>query len=177
MVPLGLQNITIKRGERLRRRAEIFGVKELLIKILKEEKTQGKLVTLLPGILKKPLLHILRFKKNQTLQVLKVGITIQDCNFWACLSLVSRLSERTVTIIKKIQWNTFYWFKDPYNVTLCFVILFFALTLLFWFVVQYKYPCLSIYMYCRKHTMCTTWFLNSLLAAVNQSLVHQTTTI
>ena len=56
-------------------------VKELLIKFCKEEKTQGKLVTLLPGILEKPLLHILGFKKNQTLQVLKVGITIQDCNF------------------------------------------------------------------------------------------------
>jgi len=81
MVLLGLLNITIKRGERLRRKAKILGVKELLIKFCKEEKTQGKLVTLLPGILEKLLLHILGFKKNQTLQVLKVGITIQDCNF------------------------------------------------------------------------------------------------
>ena len=55
MVPLGLQNITIKRGEGLWRRVENLGVRELLIKFCKEEKTQGKLVTLLPGILEKPL--------------------------------------------------------------------------------------------------------------------------
>ena len=48
---LGTPEYHYKKGERLRRRAEIFGVKELLIKILKEEKTQGILVTLLPGIL------------------------------------------------------------------------------------------------------------------------------
>ena len=58
-----------------------FRSERTIDKILKEEKTQGKLVTLLPGILEKPLLHILGFKKNQILQVLKVGITIQDCNF------------------------------------------------------------------------------------------------
>ena len=81
MVPLGLQNITLKRGEGLQRKAEILGVKELFIKFCKEEKTQGKLITLLPRILKKSLLHIFGYKNNQTLQVLKVGITIQDCNF------------------------------------------------------------------------------------------------
>ena len=58
-----------------------WGVKRTIDKILKEEKTQRKLVTLLPDILEKPLLHILGFKKNQTLQVLKIGINIQDCNF------------------------------------------------------------------------------------------------
>ena len=70
-----------KREGKVAKKVEILGVKELLIKFCKEEKTQGKLVTLLPGILEKPLLHILGFKKNQTLQVLKVGITIQDCIF------------------------------------------------------------------------------------------------
>ena len=61
----------------MRRKAEILGVKkELLIKFCKEEKTQEKLITLLPGIPEKPLMHILGFKKNQTLQVLEAEIAI-----------------------------------------------------------------------------------------------------
>ena len=63
------------------------------------------------------------------------------------------------------------------TITLCFYYFVLCITLLFWFVVHYKYPCLLVYVYCRKHALCTTWFLNSPLAAVNQSPVHQTTTI
>ena len=70
-----------KGGKVAEKKREWKSKKELLIKFCREEKTQGKLVTLLPGILEKPLLLILGFKKNQILQVLKVGITIQDCNF------------------------------------------------------------------------------------------------
>ena len=60
----------------MQRKAEILGVKELLIKFCKEEKTQEKLITLLLDILEKPLMHILEFKKNQTLQVLEAEIAI-----------------------------------------------------------------------------------------------------
>ena len=60
----------------MRRKLEILGVKELLIKFCKEEKTQEKLITLLPDILEKPLMHILGLKKNQTLQVLEAEIAI-----------------------------------------------------------------------------------------------------
>ena len=60
----------------MRRKLEILGVKELLIKFCKEEKTQEKLITLLLDILEKPLMHILGFKKNQTLQVLEAEIAI-----------------------------------------------------------------------------------------------------
>ena len=70
-----------KGGKVEEKKREFKSKKELLIKFCREEKTQGKLVTQLPGILEKPLLHILGFKKNQTLQVLKVEIAIQDCNF------------------------------------------------------------------------------------------------
>ena len=70
-----------KGGKVEEKKREFKSKKELLIKFCREEKNQGKLVTLLPSILEKPLLRILVFKKNQTLQVLKVGITIQDCNF------------------------------------------------------------------------------------------------
>ena len=54
MVPLGFPEYHYKKGEGLRRKAENLGVRELLIKFCKEEKTLGKLVTLLPGILEKP---------------------------------------------------------------------------------------------------------------------------
>ena len=40
-----------KREGKVAKKEEILGVKELLIKFCKEKKTQGKLVTLLPGIL------------------------------------------------------------------------------------------------------------------------------
>ena len=63
-------------------------------KILREEQI------LLPDILQRPLLHILEFNENQTLQVLKAEIAIQDCNFWAWLDLVSRPSE--LSVIKQI---------------------------------------------------------------------------
>ena len=36
-------------------------------------------------------------------------------------------------------------------------------------VIQYKYPCLLVYLYYKKHALCTTWFLNSSLTAVNQA--------
>ena len=45
------------------------------------------------------------------------------------------------------------------------------------FVVQYKYSCLLVYVYCRKHALCTTWFLNSLFSCGEPSPVHQTTII
>ena len=60
----------------MQRKAEISGVKELLIKFCKGEKTKEKLITLLPDIPEKPLMHILGFKKNQTLQVLEAEIAI-----------------------------------------------------------------------------------------------------
>ena len=63
------------------------------------------------------------------------------------------------------------------TITMCFYYFVLCITLLFWFVVQYKYPCLLVYMYYRKHALCTTWFLNSPLATVNQNPVHQTTII
>ena len=53
--------------------------------------------------------------------------------------------------------------------------MFFEFTLLFWYVFQYEYPYLSFYVYCRKHPLCITWFLNSLLAVVSQGPVNQTT--
>ena len=49
--------------------------------LCRKENTKGKKKVLLPGILQKPLLHILGFNENQTLQVLKAEIAIQDCNF------------------------------------------------------------------------------------------------
>ena len=99
----GIPEFHHKRRGRLRRKGGDFWEEKLSIKFfVKEEKTEGNFITLFPGILWKPLLHILGLKKNQTLQVLKVEIAIQDCNFWACLNLVSRLSEHTVTITKQI---------------------------------------------------------------------------
>ena len=50
-------------------------------KICGEEKILREKQILLPGILQKPLLHMLGFNENQTLQVLKAEIVIQDCNF------------------------------------------------------------------------------------------------
>ena len=52
---LGTSEYHYKKGGMIVKKGrENLGVKELLIKFLKEEKTQGKLVTLLPGILEKP---------------------------------------------------------------------------------------------------------------------------
>ena len=49
---LGTSEYHYKKGGMIAKKGrENLGVKELLIKFLKEEKTQGKLVTLLPGIL------------------------------------------------------------------------------------------------------------------------------
>ena len=48
---LGTPEYHYKREGKVAKKAEILGVKELLIKFCKEEKTQGKLVTLLPRIL------------------------------------------------------------------------------------------------------------------------------
>ena len=45
------------------------------------------------------------------------------------------------------------------------------------FVVQYKYSCLLVYVYCRKHVLCTSWFLNSPFSYDKPSPVHQTTII
>ena len=53
IVPLGLQNITIKKGEGLRRNKENLKTGEPSIKFCQGEKTQRKLVKLFPGILKK----------------------------------------------------------------------------------------------------------------------------
>ena len=47
----GIPKYHYKREGNVTKKREILGVKELLIKFCKEEKTQGKLVTLLPGIL------------------------------------------------------------------------------------------------------------------------------
>ena len=53
---LGTSEYHYKKGGRIAKKGkENLGMKELLIKFLKEEKTQGKLVTLLPNILEKPL--------------------------------------------------------------------------------------------------------------------------
>ena len=50
---------------------------ESLIKFCQEEKTQRKIVKLLPGVLEKATIaHTWIKKKNQTLQVLKIRITI-----------------------------------------------------------------------------------------------------
>ena len=48
---LGTPEYHYKREAKVAKKAEISGVKELLIKFCKREKTQGKLVTLLPDIL------------------------------------------------------------------------------------------------------------------------------
>ena len=48
---LGTPKYHYKREGKVAKKADILGVKELLIKFCEEEKTQGKLVTLLPDIL------------------------------------------------------------------------------------------------------------------------------
>ena len=71
MVPLGLQNITIKRGEGLRRRAEKLEMREPLIKFCQEGKTQRKLVELFPGILEKATIAHTRIQKESNFTSLK----------------------------------------------------------------------------------------------------------
>ena len=51
MVPLGCQNFTIKEEIGYEEKTEIFREKKLSVKFLvKEGKTEGKLIILLPGI-------------------------------------------------------------------------------------------------------------------------------
>ena len=71
VVPLGLQNITIKRGKGLRRKAEKFGMGESLIKFCREEKLKEKLVKLLPGILEKSTIAHTRIQKESNFASLK----------------------------------------------------------------------------------------------------------
>ena len=71
MVPLGLQNITIKRGEGLRRNIENWKTGEPLIKFCQGEKTQRKLVKLLPGILEKATIAHTQIQKESNFTSLK----------------------------------------------------------------------------------------------------------
>ena len=63
IVPLGLQNITIKRGKDCEEREKKFGTGESLIKFCREEKTQRKLVKLFLGILEKATMAHTRIQK------------------------------------------------------------------------------------------------------------------
>ena len=65
-----------KREGKVAKKGRDFRSKRAIDKFYKEEKTQENLITLLPGIPEKPLMHILGFKKNQTLQVLEAKIAI-----------------------------------------------------------------------------------------------------
>ena len=71
MVSLRLQNITIKRGEGLRRNGENLKTGESLIKFCQGEKTQRKLVKLLPGILEKATIAHTRIQKESNFASLK----------------------------------------------------------------------------------------------------------
>ena len=70
-----------------------------------------------------------------------------------------------------------HWFKDPYNIALCsLLILFPAIYFAVLICLSIRISLFVIYVYCRKRALCITWFLNSLLVAVSQSSVHQITT-
>ena len=71
IVPLGLQNITIKRGKGLRRRAEKFGIGESSIKSCRGEKLREKLVKLLLGILEKATIAHTQIQKESNFTSLK----------------------------------------------------------------------------------------------------------
>ena len=65
-----------KREGKVAKKGRDFRSIRAIDKFCKKEKTQEKLITLLPGIPEKPLMHIHRFKKNHTLQVLEAEIAI-----------------------------------------------------------------------------------------------------
>ena len=71
IVHLGLQNITIKRGKGLQRKAEKFGMGESLIKFCREEKLREKLVKLLPCIIEKAIIAHTRIQKESNFASLK----------------------------------------------------------------------------------------------------------
>ena len=60
-----------KREGKVAKKGRDFRSKRAIDKFCKEEKTQEKLITLLPDILEKPLMHILRFKKESNFASLR----------------------------------------------------------------------------------------------------------
>ena len=71
IVPLGLQNNAIKRGKGLQTGVQDFEMGEPLIKFCQGEKTQRKLVKLLPGILEKATIAHTRIQKESNFASLK----------------------------------------------------------------------------------------------------------
>ena len=93
------------------------------------------------------------------------------------MNLVSRLSERIVTITKEKLMKYFSLIQGSLIIVLCISWLLCTPLLFFPLLFNTNILVLLVYVYCRKHAMCSTWFLNSPFSCDEPSPVHQTTTI